>query len=101
MLRPAEKKKKKKKKKSEERREESKGGTYFDPFLGVEAVVVADLVGWTWGYWWGWSVRNHSGGELCGAEEGDYLFSPDGGSELKREREREREIEKLRVAERN
>ncbi|CAL8357873.1 unnamed protein product [Arctogadus glacialis] len=50
MPRPAEKKKKKKeKKKSEERIEESKGGTYFDPFLGVEVVVVADLVGWTWG----------------------------------------------------
>ena len=91
MPRPAEKKKKTKKKR-EESREESKRGTYFYPFLGVEVAVVADLAGWTWGYWWGWSVRNHSGGELCGAEERETTGLDQGeGSEGKGERERERE----------
>lgn len=33
--------------------------TYFCPSLWVEAVVVAVLVYWTWGYWWDWSGLIH------------------------------------------
>lgn len=33
--------------------------TYFSLSPWVEAVGVAVLVGWTWGYWWDWSGLIH------------------------------------------